>query len=190
VNSGPPQSAKWLQRALGTVKVDGVIGEATLAALEAHRDHDALIADILKRRMEFLKALRTWKSFGRGWTARVTGVRKLGQAWASGSVGPQPVFTDGGNAKATIEQAKAPASPAGGDAAIGSGGATVVLGGALKQAQDALAPLSGSGGWIDGVVVALIITGALITIGGIAWRLHARRKAAKQTDALDLAVPA
>lgn len=190
VNSGQSQSVKWLQRALGTVKVDGVIGEATLSATEAHPDHDALIAAICARRMAFLKALRTWGAFGKGWTARVAGVRKLGQAWAKGSVGPQPVFAEGGNAKATLEQARPAASPAGGDAAIGGGVATGALAGALKQAQDALAPLAGSAGWIDSAVAALVITGALVTFGGIAWRLYARHKAAKQTAALDLAVPA
>ncbi len=35
VNSGPVQSVKWLQRALG-VRVDGVMGEATVAAAEAY----------------------------------------------------------------------------------------------------------------------------------------------------------
>ena len=36
VNSGPSQSIKWLQRALGDVAVDGQIGQATLAAVMAH----------------------------------------------------------------------------------------------------------------------------------------------------------
>lgn len=91
VNSGPSQSVKWLQRALGNVKVDGVIGEATVAAARAHKDHDALIADICFQRMNFLRALKTWKSFGTGWIRRVDAVRKTGQAWARGSVGPMPV---------------------------------------------------------------------------------------------------
>lgn len=190
VNSGPSQSVKWLQRALGTVAVDGQIGEATLAAVEAHRDHDLLIAAICERRMAFLQALKTWKSFGKGWTARVSGVRKRGQAWASGSVGPVPVFAAGGNAKALIGQAAPVASPAAGDVATGGGFAGIAAGGALKQAQEALAPLTGSGGWIDGAVAVLVIAGAAVTLGGILWRLRARRNAAQQTDALDLAVPA
>lgn len=190
VNSGPSRSVKWLQAALGTVKVDGEIGEATLDAVEAHPDHDALIAEILRRRMAFLRALKTWGTFGNGWTARVAGVKKIGQAWARGSVGPQPIFVEGGNAKAMIEQAKPVASPAGGDAAIGGGVATGALGGALKQAQDVLAPLAGSGGWIDSAVAALVITGALITVGGVLCRLYARRKATQQTEALGLEVPA
>ncbi|KRE00078.1 N-acetylmuramidase [Bosea sp. Root381] len=190
VNSGPAQSVKWLQRALGTVRVDGQIGEATLAAVAAYPDHDALIAAICARRMTFLRALRTWTDFGRGWSRRVAGVEATGQAWACGSVGPEPVFCQGGNAKATLDQAKLPASPAGGDAAIGGGLATGGLGGALQQAQDALAPLAGGSPVIANVVAALVVTGAIVTIGGIVWRLLAQRKAAALADALDVAVPA
>ncbi|AOO81673.1 glycoside hydrolase family 108 protein [Bosea vaviloviae] len=190
VNSGPAQSVKWLQRALGGVKVDGEFGEATLAAVAAHPDHDALIAAICARRMAFLKALRNWSTFGRGWTSRVSGVRAIGQAWASGSVGPVLAHAEGGNAKATIGQAVPAASPAVGDVAIGGGVATGGLGGALQQAQDALSPLAGNSALIGNIVAALVVTGAVITIGGILYRLWARRKAAAQADALDLAVPA
>lgn len=190
VNSGPSRSAKWLQAALGTVKVDGEIGEATLAALEAHPDHDALIAAICARRMTFLKSLKTWKSFGKGWSRRVAGVEALGQAWATGGIGPQAVFHEGGNAKGTIEQARPAPSPAGGDVAIGGGLATASAGGVLQQAREALAPLAGSSGWIDSAIAALALTGAAITIGGILWRLYARRKAAQQGEALGLEVPA
>lgn len=55
VNSGPKQSIKWLQRALGSAyrgQIDGVIGLATFAALEATEDHDALIDRICDRRMD------------------------------------------------------------------------------------------------------------------------------------------
>ncbi|MFC0282394.1 glycosyl hydrolase 108 family protein [Camelimonas abortus] len=48
VNSGVAQSAKWLQRALG-VRVDGIIGNATIAACWDVKDHDALIADTFAR---------------------------------------------------------------------------------------------------------------------------------------------
>jgi lysozyme family protein len=49
VNSGPMQATKWLQRALG-VKVDGHIGQATIAAAIDHPDHDALIAAMCEQR--------------------------------------------------------------------------------------------------------------------------------------------
>ena len=71
VNSGPGRAAKVLQRVLG-VADDGVIGTVTLAAL-AQRDPEAVITAICAERMRFLRGLRTWDAFGRGWTARVVG---------------------------------------------------------------------------------------------------------------------
>lgn len=86
VNSGPFQSVKWLQAALGC-KVDGNMGEATMLAIEACSDHKRLIADICARRMAFLRNLNTWGSFGTGWTRRVSGVKAVG----TGMVMQEPV---------------------------------------------------------------------------------------------------
>lgn len=73
VNSGPGQAAKFLQRIAG-VDVDGVIGEKTLNALAGKR-----VADLINRycdaRLAFLKSLRTWRSFGKGWSRRIAEVR-------------------------------------------------------------------------------------------------------------------
>lgn len=186
VNSGPAQAVKWLQRALGTVKVDGVVGEATLAAVEAYPDHDQLIALMLGRRLAFLQALRTWSTFGRGWSARVAQVKKIGQAWAAGSVGPNPVFADGGNAKATIDQAKPLPTKAPADATTGAGIGTGSLGGVLEQARQQLDPLAASSQLIGNIVAALVITGVVIAAGGFAWRWWSARKAKALADALDL----
>lgn len=80
VNSGPAQSTKWLQRALD-IKADGNIGEATVAAAQsAHRA--TLVNSICDRRMAFLKSLKTWGTFGTGWSRRVADVRKWGLAFA------------------------------------------------------------------------------------------------------------
>lgn len=186
VNSGPAQAVKWLQRALGTVKVDGVIGEATLAAVEAYHDHDRLIALMLGRRLAFLQALRTWPSFGRGWSARVAQVKQIGQAWATGSVGPDPAFAAGGNAKATIDQAKALPAKGGADATTGAGIGSTGLGGVLEQARQQLDPLAASSEMIGHVVAALVVTGLLLTVGGVAYRWLAARRARALADALDL----
>lgn len=71
VNSGPSRAIKDLQRVL-EVEPDGVIGKMTLSAL-AVRDEEEVIVELCKRRMAFLRSLKTWKTFGKGWQARVEG---------------------------------------------------------------------------------------------------------------------
>lgn len=193
VNSGPIQSVKWLQRALGaryTGTIDGIIGPETLRALESHPNHDDLVADIADRRLAFLQALKTWATFGRGWKRRVDDVEAVGQAWAMGTVGPEISYRPGGEAKANIEDAKAAPSPAPGDVAAAGGATGGGIGGALQTAQEQLTPFSSAGGWIQTVVVVLIIAGALLAVGGIVWRVWAKRKAAERADVLDLPVRA
>lgn len=180
VNSGVSQAAKWLQRALG-VKVDGVIGPGTLEALRTVNDHDALIARIIKRRMAFLRALKTWKTFGKGWTSRVNGVLAVGQAWAAGSVGPEIAYIPNGEKKANIEDAKSAPSTAPGDVAAGGGS----IGAVIAQAQEQLTPFV-SIGFVAKAAAALTIAGTVIAIGGIAYRMYANRKRSQLADALDL----
>lgn len=112
VNSGPGESIQWLQRALGplyTGRIDGIFGMATLAAVKAVNDNDGLIDRMEAERLAFLKALPTWGRFGNGWKSRIDQVVHTSQAWASGSVGPAPVFHDGGNVKAP--SAPSPVAP-------------------------------------------------------------------------------
>lgn len=66
VHSGVRQAVRLLQRGLG-VKVDGQLGEKTLAAARQRGAPATLLAD----RMTFLAGLETWKTFGRGWSRRV-----------------------------------------------------------------------------------------------------------------------
>lgn len=75
VNSGRQQSAKWLQRSL-RVEDDGAIGPVTLRALHAVTDHEGLIKDMCEQRIRFLRSLRTWPTFGVGWTRRVESIRR------------------------------------------------------------------------------------------------------------------
>lgn len=73
VNSGPVTAAKALQRILG-VKADGHIGAVTMAALPtAHLELAHLIEKLCNQRMAFLRGLRHWKTFGKGWTKRIEG---------------------------------------------------------------------------------------------------------------------
>jgi lysozyme family protein len=70
VNSGVGRSQKVLQRIL-KVTVDGIIGAKTLAALKA-QDPQFVVVAIYKERNGFLRRLRTWPVFGKGWARRTT----------------------------------------------------------------------------------------------------------------------
>jgi lysozyme family protein len=69
VNAGPRRAISWLQLAAG-IPADGVLGSATLAALNAG-DAAALAREALVRRLEFSTHLATWASFGLGWSRRI-----------------------------------------------------------------------------------------------------------------------
>lgn len=185
VNSGPSQSIKWLQRALGNVAVDGVIGQATLAAVTEHGRPEKLIDAVCDRRLGFLRALRTWPRFGRGWSARVAAVRKTGKSWALG-LGGAPVGTPGPTRKAPVRDARTLPGKGAADAATGGGLVTGGLGTALETARQQLEPLAASIPAIGKIVAALIVAGVVLTAAGIAWRWWAARKGRQLADALDL----
>lgn len=74
VNSGVARATKYLQRLVG-VTPDGVIGLITLAAVEAYarRDEEKLIAQYCANRLLFVRGLKTFSTFGKGWTRRIVG---------------------------------------------------------------------------------------------------------------------
>ena len=74
VNEGVNGGITALQRALG-IPADGVVGAVTMAA--AFRIAPAvLINRLCDQRLGFLRRLRAWLTFGRGWSARVAFVRE------------------------------------------------------------------------------------------------------------------
>jgi len=80
VNSGPSRSAKFVQRIVGTA-VDGQLGRITLDAVNG-MDRVSLIEQLCANRLAWLKRLRTWSTFGRGWGRRVEEVRRKAVALA------------------------------------------------------------------------------------------------------------
>jgi lysozyme family protein len=184
VNSGPAQAAKWLQRALGSVLVDGVIGPATLNAVRDHQDYAKLISDMCNRRLRFLRHLKTWDAFGKGWGRRVREIEAAARTMRySKAVVP---LEQGGTARAPLSDARNRPTKRYADATTGAGAASGAIAGALKGAQDGMQPLAGSGGWIDTTVAVLALASAALIAGGIAWRWWQRRRALNHADALDL----
>lgn len=74
VNSGPGRAVKFLQEAVGTT-ADGSIGPKTLATVASLPAKDT-INKYCDLRLAFLKSLKTFGTFGKGWTTRVNGVRE------------------------------------------------------------------------------------------------------------------
>lgn len=74
VNSGVGRAVKLLQGCVG-VAVDGGIGPATMAAVK-QADPTSLIEDFCDARLNFLRALPTWSTFGKGWERRVNEVKE------------------------------------------------------------------------------------------------------------------
>jgi lysozyme family protein len=76
VNSGPGRAIKFLQSSVGTTP-DGGFGPATLAAVKkAEEDPARLIELYCAKRLEFLQSLKTFETFGRGWSRRVAEVKE------------------------------------------------------------------------------------------------------------------
>lgn len=89
VNSGEQRSAEVLQTCVGA-KQDGRIGVMTIAAVKAV-DASKLINAYCDARLQFLRSLSTWSTFGLGWTNRVNRVRAAALLMAGGSA---PSSTD------------------------------------------------------------------------------------------------
>ncbi|TPJ97636.1 N-acetylmuramidase [Mesorhizobium sp. B2-5-9] len=187
VNSGPGQSIKWLQRALGPLYkggIDGIMGVGTIAAVNAVNNHDALIDRICDQRLNFLRHLKTWPVFGNGWSSRVSEVRSIGKAWATGETPQAASFVDTGQAKAFVEDAKVAPSSAPADVATGAGVGGGTVAGTLQGLQDQLSPLSYASEWVGRIVVILATVSALLVVGGLGYRWYVNRKAARLAVAL------
>ncbi len=88
VNSGPSRAAKFLQRLLG-VSVDGKIGPDTLTAIHS-MSPDRIIIGLCDNRFAWLEGLRTFSTFGRGWTRRVNEVKRDAVGLVNIVKAPQP----------------------------------------------------------------------------------------------------
>jgi lysozyme family protein len=75
VNSGSGRAIKFLQSCVG-VTVDGGFGTVTMAAVKkSEEDPVRLIELYCAKRLEFLQSLKTFETFGKGWSRRVAEVK-------------------------------------------------------------------------------------------------------------------
>lgn len=73
INSGVNRASKFIQEIVG-VSVDGAIGNNTIAAI-TQINPITLINEYSDKRQSFLESLKTFATFGKGWTQRVKDVR-------------------------------------------------------------------------------------------------------------------
>lgn len=169
VNSGVSKATKDLQRALG-VPADGIVGLNTLVAA-GECDPAAIIRDLCDRRMRFLRSLKTWRTFGRGWTSRVNGVRSSALAMVQSqpvTVSLEPI----GSAKAT-EGSQALTKTKGVMGAIVN--ASGLSGQGVLTAAEQIKPQIGDSlvGRVAGVIfLIMMLAGGLL----MAWTFYQRLK--------------
>ena len=73
VNSGPHRAAQYLQEIAG-VTADGMIGPKSIEAIQSCDAKETADA-ICDMRLDFLKKLATFDTFGKGWSRRVAEVK-------------------------------------------------------------------------------------------------------------------
>ncbi|WP_197279599.1 glycoside hydrolase family 108 protein [Rhodopseudomonas sp. AAP120] len=164
INSGVGRVVPWSAKALGQPVQS--IGEVVTAA-NAAPDKVALIQKFWRVRMSFLKSLKTWSTFGKGWGRRVVnGEAAAVKMWLQFGAGLAPVavgaFLQGESAKAKSASKKAAA----GATASGTAGGTA--GGASNDPSVlGIDPvLLGSSGKVAAAVVAVFLIGVAIVL----WR--------------------
>lgn len=127
VNSGVGRAGKVLRRTLGLSDRTSIVSDDVIAAAGRSMPGDLVIA-LCAERLAFLKTLKTFPVFGRGWTARVSGVRVAALAMAQRRQPPPVAARPSG---ASLGKAVV---PAGIPAAQASAGAVVAAGVAAAAA--------------------------------------------------------
>ncbi len=163
VNSGIGRAGKVLRRVLNMSDATSAITDDVIAAVMKRNAGD-LVTAICSERLAFLKALKTFPVFGRGWTARVNGVRSaalaMAQSRSPSSVASAPSDVSSGKA---VVAATNPAGPASAGAVIAAGAATAAVTSRLELA-------------------VMVVAAAALTAGVIfliwRWRNRARQEAA------------
>jgi lysozyme family protein len=156
VNSGIGRSGKVLRRVVGLPDTTHVVTDEVLRAV-ATRHPKALVTAINDERLRFLKSLKTWPVFGKGWDRRVAEVRAFSLKLAEHMVvatspASHPIPTEATPAKGVVPLPKGvqkvtTATP------VAAGGATA------KTLHD-----SGYDPW-----TILAVAGGFVLIAGIGW---------------------
>lgn len=147
VNSGISRAVRFLQRALG-IQEDGIIGPQTMGRIKA-ADPATVVRALTIQRLNFLRGLKTWNTFGRGWQRRVDDVEVRALALVGAPMTSMVEVTQTDTAKA-----------AGGMAIAGTLAAAAASAPPVIESLGALSPLVGS------VLIVCAFIGFLV------WRMR------------------
>lgn len=105
INSGPSRAVRELQKIVG-VNPDGIVGSQTTTAIQ--KFSVAKLIDLYcDARIKYLRSLKTFKTFGKGWLARVERVRKRSKSL----VGNSPLEVPKASPQTPVKEIEAIPSP-------------------------------------------------------------------------------
>jgi lysozyme family protein len=162
VNSGIGRSGKVLRRIVGLPDSTHVVTDEVLRAV-ARRDPKALVGAINDERLAFLRRLKTWPVFGKGWELRVAEVRAVSLRMAAQQA-PAPSIVPG--AAPAPGKGVVPAPAAAKKVIVGTGTA---------------APAAAGGGLWDWIIAhpwesAALGCGVVLLVAGSLYALNRRHQ--------------
>jgi lysozyme family protein len=167
VNSGIGRSGKVLRRVVGLPDTTNVVTDEVLRAI-AKRDPKAMITAINDERLAFLKRLKTWPVFGKGWGARLAAVKSVSLRMAT-QPAPSPSIVP--DAAPVPGKGVVPAPAAAKKVIVGTGTAAPVAAGGSFWDWIAAHPVEAAA---LGCGVVLIVGGSVYALN----RWHQRRQEA------------
>lgn len=136
VNSGPTRAVRYLQACLG-VNQDGHMGPVTIQAAN-RADPDELVRALCAARRKFVRQIKTYPVFGKGWERRINGIERTALAMALDAPLDPPVVA--AVPDPTIDRAQATQEPARPSAAKIATTAAAAASGIATVAPQAIAP--------------------------------------------------
>lgn len=172
VNSGVSRAVKTVQKIVGQQQ-DGVMGNITLSAIKEY-DSELLVEKLCAHRLAFMKRLKTWSVFGKGWQRRVTSVKSNALAMAKSSDIDEDIIAVSGSAEGQQSLMGSIASSSRSKAAVaGTVGAVMTT---VPEAMELAAPIKETFAW--GKYAAII--GAVITIAALVYIIWFRKNTSSE----------
>lgn len=180
VNSGVSRAVKTLQAGMKGVSVDGILGLQTLSAIKAH-NAKTLVTNLCEDRQAFVERLKTFKTFGKGWTRRIAGVKKhalqLIEYPTREPIIEEPRFVDGVVSGSEKAEGQFTAIGAIKDSRKAQGGLIALIGGLISAIPEAVELVKPATDLFAGGSFAPII-GNILTILGALYIVHIKQKEA------------